>query len=160
MRHVRVIPLGPTVTQHTSIVHAAPARSMAHMWRCGMHQACADIMQCMVLDCKRPDAAAAVVMELTDRQCATATAADLLAQLVRTDRTPAAVEVLRSLLATHHYLAAARACIEMARCAEIGTCVAQAACFAHILRLALTAAHIVGTFCTNLYVCGPHINFP
>ena len=83
-----------------------------------MHQTCADIIQCIALDGKRPDAAAALIVELTDRQHAADVAADLLAQLVRTDRTPAAVEVLNGLLAAHQYVAAARTCVEMARCAR------------------------------------------
>ena len=107
------------VTALLPLLHAAPARSLAHMWRYGMHQTCADVIQCIVLEGKRPDAAAALVAELTDRQCAADVAAGLLAQLVQTDRTPAAVEVLNGLLAAHQYVAAARACVEMARCARI-----------------------------------------
>lgn len=82
-----------------------------------MHQTCTDIIQCIALEGKRPDAAAALVVEFTERQHAADVAAGILAQLVRTDRTPAAVEVLNGLLAAHHYVPAARACVEMARCA-------------------------------------------
>ena len=87
-----------------------------------MHHTCADIIQCIALDGQRPDAAAALIVELTDRQHAADVVAGLLAQLVRTDRTPAAVEVLNGLLVAHHYVPAARACIEMARCAEHRAC--------------------------------------
>ena len=106
------------VSYGSQTVDAVSARSLADMWRCGMHQACTDIIQCVALEYTRPDAAAAVVVELTGSQNAADVAADLLASLVRTDRTLAAVEMLKSLLAAHHYFAAARVCVQMVRCAE------------------------------------------
>ena len=130
----------------TPQLHAAPARSLIHMWRYGMRQACTNIIQRIALDCKRPDAAAALMLEFTSsRLCATDVAADLLAHVVRTDRTPAAVEVLQNLLANSHFFAAGRICVEMARCATghgLRPCMARVACWACFGALLWTGGYI------------------